>query len=146
MSNLTRWEPMHDMVTMRDFVDRFFNEPFFSRRSLLDRFDAPAMDMYETENEIVVKAALPGVKSDDIQISVTGDVLSIRGEVKKDEEVKNADYQMRERSYGAFSRSIPLPTPIVADRAKAEFENGVLTLTLPKAEEVRPKTIAVKAK
>lgn len=146
MSNLTRWEPMRDMVTMRDFVDRFFNEPFFSRRSLLDRFDAPAMDMYETENEIVVKAALPGVKSDDIQISVTGDVLSIRGEVKKDEEVKNADYQMRERSYGAFSRSIPLPTPIVADRAKAEFENGVLTLTLPKAEEVRPKTIAVKAK
>ncbi len=146
MSNLTRWEPMRDMVTMRDFVDRFFNEPFFSRRSLLEGFNSPALDMYETENEVVVKAALPGVKPDDIQISVTGDVLTIRGEVKKDEEVKNANYQMRERSYGAFSRSIPLPTSIVADRAKAEFESGILTLTLPKAEEVRQKTIAVKAK
>jgi HSP20 family protein len=93
-----------------------------------------------------VKATLPGVKADDIKISVTGDVLTIRGEVKHEEEVKNAAYHLRERSYGSFSRSIPLPTSVVADRAHAEFEDGVLTLRLPKAEEVRPKTIAVKAK
>jgi HSP20 family protein len=146
MSDMTIWEPMRDLMTMRDWMDNAMNEFWGRNRSLLRGYDALAVDMFQTENDVVVKATLPGVKADDIKISVTGDVLTIRGEVKHEEEVKNAAYHLRERSYGSFSRSIPLPTSVVADRAHAEFEDGVLTLRLPKAEEVRPKTIAVKAK
>jgi HSP20 family protein len=98
------------------------------------------------DDEVVVKATVPGVKPDDLHITITGDVLTIRGEVKQEEEVKEEAYHIRERRYGTFSRSLPLPVPVLTDKAKAEFENGILTLTLPKAEEVRPKTIEVKAK
>lgn len=89
---------------------------------------------------------MPGVKPEDIDITITGDTLTIKGEVKAEEKVEKANYIRRERRYGAFSRSLTLPTSVVAEKAKAEFENGVLTLTLPKAEEVKPKTIKVKAK
>ena len=104
------------------------------------------VDMYQTPEDIVVKATLPGVLPDDISITVSGDVLTIRGEVKTEEEKSGASYHIRERRYGTYSRSLPLPTSVAADKAKAEFENGVLTLTIPKAEEVKPKTITVKAK
>jgi HSP20 family protein len=77
---------------------------------------------------------------------VAGDVLTLRGEMKADEEVREASYHIRERRSGSFARSMPLPSPVQADKAKAEFENGVLTLTLPKADEMRPKTISVKSK
>jgi HSP20 family protein len=102
--------------------------------------------MIQTEDDVIVKATLPGVKPEDLQLSVTGEVLTLRGEIKQEEEVKDATYHLKERSYGSFSRSISLPAQVVADKAKAEFENGVLTLVLPKAEEVRPKSISVKVK
>lgn len=146
MSNLIRWEPMRDFLTMRDVIDRLFDDVFARQFGVIREFGYPAMDMYQTENEVVVKATLPGVKADDIQVSITGDVLTLRGEVKQDAEVKEANYHLKERSFGSFSRSVSLPVPVVADKAKAEFENGVLTLVLPKAEEVKPKTITVKAK
>jgi HSP20 family protein len=93
-----------------------------------------------------IKASLPGIKADDVQINVTGDVLTIKGEVKEKSETKEKDYHIREQRWGAFERSVMLPTSIVPDKAKAEFEDGVLTITLPKAEEVKPKVITVKAK
>jgi len=102
--------------------------------------------MYETDQEVVIKTSVPGVKPEDIDITVVGDTLTIKGETKAEEKVERANYIRQERRYGAFSRSLTLPTSIVAEKAKAEFENGVLTLTLPKAEEVKPKTIKVKAK
>jgi HSP20 family protein len=105
-----------------------------------------AVDMYETDEEVVVKTAAPGVKPEDIDVNITGDVLIIKGETKTEEKVEEASYIRQERRYGAFSRSLALPSTVVADKATAEFENGVLTLTLPKAEEVKPKTIKVKAK
>jgi HSP20 family protein len=105
-----------------------------------------AVDMYATDEEVVVKTAAPGVKPEDIDVNITGDVLIIRGETKAEEKVEEANCIRQERRYGAFSRSLALPSTVVADKATAEFENGVLTLTLPKAEEVRPKTIKVKAK
>jgi HSP20 family protein len=146
MANLVRFEPMREMVHMSDAMDRLF-ENFYGRGWRdMDLFEAPSVDMYQTENEIVVKASLPGMKADDIQISVVGDVLTLRGEVKADEEIKEASYHIRERRSGSFARSMPLPSAVQADKARAEFENGVLTLTLPKAEEMRPKTITVKAK
>jgi HSP20 family protein len=102
--------------------------------------------MYQTDDEIVVKGSLPGIKADDISITITGDALTIRGEVKEQQSKDEASYHLRERRFGSFSRTIPLPTVVVADKAKADFENGILTLTLPKAEELKPKTITVKAK
>jgi HSP20 family protein len=146
MANLVRFEPVRDMVHMSDAMDRLFENLYGRGWRDIDLFDAPSVDMYQTENEIVVKASLPGMKADDIQISVVGDVLTLRGEVKADQEIKEASYHIRERRSGSFARSMPLPSAVQADKAKAEFENGVLTLTLPKAEEMRPKTITVKAK
>ena len=144
---LMRWEPFRELITLREAMDRLFDEAFTRPLGLLEGWGSlPLVDMYQTDNEVVVKATLPGVKPEDLHITVTGDVLTIKGEVKGEEEVKNATYHLRERRYGTFARSIPLPVPVVADKAKAEFENGILTLTLPKAEEVRPKTITVKAK
>ncbi len=146
MSSLIRWEPFREVIRMRDIMDRLVDEAFTRPLGSLALYDVPAVDMYQTDDEVIVKATLPGVSPNDINISVTGDVLTIRGEVKEEKEVKEANYHLRERRFGSFSRSLPLPTAVVADKAKAEFENGVLTLTLPKAEEVKPKTITVKAK
>ncbi len=147
MSNLTRWEPVREMMTLREAMDRLFDDAFTRPLSLRDSgWSAPAVDMYQTDDEVVVKAALPGFKANDVQINVTGDLLTIRGESKHEEEQKDKAWHIREQRWGTFERSIALPTSVVSDRADANFENGILTITLPKAEEVKPKTITVKAK
>jgi HSP20 family protein len=146
MSNLTRWEPVREMMTLREAMDRLFDDAFTRPLSLRDGWSAPAIDMYQTDNDVVVRAALPGFKADDVQINVTGDVLTIRGEIKHEEEQQEKSWHIREHRWGSFERSISLPTDVVSDRAQADFDNGILTITLPKAEEVKPKTITVKAK
>lgn len=146
MSNLIRWEPAREMMSLRDAMDRLFDDAFTRPLSVRDGWSAPAVDMYQTDDEIVVKAALPGIKSDEVQINITGEVLTLKGEVKQNEEKKEKAWHIREQRYGSFERSVVLPTDVVADKAKAEFENGILTVTLPKADEVKPRTITVKAK
>ncbi|HLO27756.1 MAG TPA: Hsp20/alpha crystallin family protein [Anaerolineales bacterium] len=147
MSNLTRWEPVREMMTLREAMDRLFDDAFTRPINLRDGgLSAPAIDMYQTDDEVVVKAALPGFKADDVQINVTGEVLTIRGELKHEEEKKDKAWHIREQRWGSFERSVTLPTDVVADKANADFANGILTITLPKAEEVKPKTITVKAK
>jgi HSP20 family protein len=150
MSNLTRWEPTRDTMTLREAMDRLFDDAFTRPFSIMrdggSNWSSPAIDMYQTDNEVVVKAALPGIKSDEVQINVTGDILTLRGETKQEEEKKDKSWHMREQRWGAFERSVRLPTTVVADQAKADFENGILTVTLPKSEKVKPKTITVKAK
>jgi len=147
MSNLIRWEPAREMMTLREAMDRLFDDAFTRPLSLGgSNLSVPAVDMYQTDNEVVVKAALPGIKADEVQINVTGEVLTLKGEVKQKEELKEKAYHIREQRWGMFERSIILPTDVVADKAKADFENGILTITLPKAEEAKPKTITVKAK
>ena len=146
MSNLIRWEPAREMMSLRDAMDRLFDDAFTRPLSIKDAWSVPAIDMYQTDDEIVVKAALPGIKSDEVQINITGEVLTLKGEVKQNEEKKEKAWHIREQRYGSFERSVVLPTDVVADKAKAEFENGILTITLPKAEEVKPKMITVKAK
>jgi len=146
MSNLTRWEPVREMMTLREAMDRLFDDAFTRPLSLRDGWSAPAIDMYQTDNDVVVRAALPGFKADDVQINVTGDVLTIRGEIKHQDEQQEKSWHIREHRWGSFERSISLPTDVVSDRAQADFDNGILTITLPKAEEVKPKTITVKAK
>ena len=152
MSNLIRWEPAREMMSLRDAMDRLFDDAFTRPLSIKDNWSVPAVDMYQTDDEIVVKAALPGIKADEVQINITGEVLTLKGEVKHEEEKtsspkeKEIAWHIREQRYGSFERSVVLPTDVVADKAKAEFENGILTITLPKADEVKPRTITVKAK
>jgi len=146
MSNLIRWEPAREMMSLRDAMDRLFDDAFTRPLSLKDAWSVPAIDMYQTDDEIVVKAALPGIKADEVQINITGEVLTLKGEVKHEEEKKEKAWHIREQRYGSFERSVVLPTDVVADKAKADFENGILTITLPKAEEVKPKVISIKAK
>ena len=147
MSNLTRWEPVREMMTLREAMDRLFDDAFTRPINLRDGgWSAPAIDMFQTDDEVVVRAALPGFKADEVQINVTGDVLTLRGEIKQQEEMKERAWHIREHRWGSFERSVSLPTEVTADKAVADFENGILTITLPKAEEVKPKTITVKAK
>ncbi|HEY5731040.1 MAG TPA: Hsp20/alpha crystallin family protein [Anaerolineales bacterium] len=146
MSNLIRWEPAREMMSLRDAMDRLFDDAFTRPLSIRDGWSVPAIDMYQTDDEIVVKASLPGIKADEVQINVTGEVLTLKGEVRHDKESKEKAWHIREQRFGSFERSVALPTDVVADKAKAEFENGILTITLPKADEVKPRTITVKAK
>ena len=146
MSNLIRWEPAREMMTLREAMDHLFDDAFTRPLTLRDGWSAPAIDMYQTDDEIIVKASLPGVKADEVQINISGEVLTIKGETKQMEEKKEKAWHMREQHWGAFERAVALPTKVVSDKAKAEFENGILTVTLPKAEEVKPKIINIKAK
>jgi HSP20 family protein len=138
------------MMTLREAMDRLFDDaftrPFSLTREGGSTWSSPAIDMYQTDDEVVVKAALPGFKPDEVQINVTGDILTIKGEVKHEEEKKDKSWHIREQRWGSFERSVRLPTGVISDRAKADFDNGILTISLPKSEEVRPKTITVKAK
>ena len=146
MSNLIRWEPAREMMTLREAMDHLFDDAFTRPLSIRDGWSVPAIDMYQTDDEIVVKASLPGVKADEVQINISGEVLTLKGETKHEEEKKDKAWHIREQRWGAFERSVVLPTDVVADKAKADFENGILTITLPKAEEVKPKVISIKAK
>ena len=101
------------------------------------------LDIAETEDEFIVKASLPGVRPEDVHITAHGDTLTIRGEMKAEEEKKGEHYHLRELRQGHFQRTVTLSTPISADKAQAQFENGVLTLKLPKAEESKPKEIKI---
>jgi HSP20 family protein len=146
MRSMIRFEPVRECVGMQDMVDRLLDEGFPRPilPALWDTASIPTMDLYQTEDCITVKMGLPGVQPEDIQISVTNGVLSIRGEVKEEKEDKEKTYHLRERRYGSFSRSVTLPNNVSVDKSDAVFENGVLTLTLPKAEEAKAKTINIK--
>jgi len=149
MSQLTRWEPFRDLISLREAMDRLLQDSVVRPRSgeLVPRMaGALSVDMYETDEAVKVKTAIPGIDPGDINISITGDTLTIKGETRADEEVEEENYVCRERRYGAFSRSLTVPVPIKPGEAEAEFKDGILTLTLPKAEEVKPKAIEVKAR
>ena len=105
---------------------------------------APSMDVTETENSLIVKAEVPGLAKNDIEVAVTGDTLTISGEKKDERKQTKGNYRMVERRYGSFRRSVTLPPGVDADKTQAEFKNGVLTITAPKTEETRPKKIAVR--
>jgi HSP20 family protein len=148
MSNLTRWEPVREMMTLREAMDRLFDDAFTHPVGWAGNggSSVPAIDLYQNDNEVVVKAALPGIKAEQVQLSIHGDVLTLRGEVKQETDQKEKTYHIHEQRFGSFERSVSLPTDVQADKAQADFENGILTVTLPKAETVKPKTISIKAK
>lgn len=142
---ITPWRPFRELEEWERRFDDVFGRPLW-RLPVEDRNWMPAVDVFEKEDKFVVKAELPGIKEEDIHVSVVGDALSIKGEKKTETEVKEQDYYRSERSYGSFYRSIPIPSNVDADKIKASFEDGVLEVGLPKSAKVSPKKIAVSAK
>lgn len=147
MTSITRWDPYRELATMRQVLDRFFEDDFARFPSLWERRPEAmslALDVAEREDAFVVKASVPGVAPEDVEVTLTDNVLTIKGEMKADKEINEENYHLRERRFGAFVRSVTLPTAVAAEKIEAVNENGVLTLTLPKAEAVKPKKIEVK--
>ncbi len=143
---LTRWDPFQEMLNLRDTVDRLFDTTMGLRGSAQGPMSwGLALDVAEDNDEFIVKASIPGIDPDDLDITFTENTLTIKGEIKQDREVEEARYHLRERRYGSFSRSITLGSKVKSEDIKATYESGVLTLRLPKAEEVKPKRIAIKA-
>jgi HSP20 family protein len=143
MTSIMRWDPFAELASFREAMNRLF-EDVFSRRSLASELTtetvwAPAIDMYETDEEVVVKAMLPGLKKDDLEVTFSDDVLTIKGETKRETETKKRNYYHKELAYGQFARSIALPVTVKPEQAKAEFKDGILEIHIPKAEEAKPK-------
>jgi len=139
------WDPFSDAVSLRDAMNSLLQESFVRPTGVAAPSSSLGMplDLSETENEFVAKATLPGIKPENVQITVRGDTLTIRGESKAEEERKGEQWHLRERRFGSFQRSVALPTPVDPDAAQAHFEHGVLTLTLPKSESAKPRQIKV---
>jgi len=153
--SLVRWNPARELATwpsdlfgiqreMNRMFDGFFRGTRDEEASLMSW--TPAVDIAEHENEYVVNVELPGVNKDDVKITLESNILTIRGEKKEEKEAKKENYHRIERSYGAFQRSFNLPTTVKSDKIDAVYNNGVLSISLPKAEEAKPKRIEVKVK
>ena len=144
MTTIARLEPFRGLSTLQDQFNRLFNEQFRnpSEESALTSW-APAVDIYETPNELVVKADLPDVNEKDIDVRVENNLLTIRGERKFEKSVSEENFLRVERTYGSFSRSFSLPNTVNAEKIGAEYKNGVLTVTLPKREESKPRQVKV---
>jgi HSP20 family protein len=148
MTKLIRWQPVNDMLSLREAMDRLFEDSWVSNRAwgnLPGAWSEPTLDVYETPETVVVKAVVPGIKPDDVDITIKGNYLAISGESKEESETKDKNYLRRESRIGTFSRMVELPAGLQNDKADAKFEDGILTITFPKAEEVKPKKIQVKA-
>lgn len=143
---LSRWEPFRDLVSLRTDFDRLFNTFFDNMPTETERLWAPAVDIEEHNGNLMVRAELPGMKKEDITVSVRDNVLHLSGERKFEKETKDKSYHRVERCFGKFSRSIELPATVEADKVKAVYKDGVLNITLPKPEELKPKKIDVEVK
>jgi HSP20 family protein len=149
---VTPWRPFSGLSRMERDMERMFGS-FFGRRLLDFRLPErireigvrePAIEVYEEKNDIVVKAEVPGMKKEEIEVNITENLLTIKGEKKKEEEIKKKDYYYSERSYGSFERSIEIPHAVHSDKARASFKDGVLEIRLPKTEEAKRKEVKLK--
>ena len=144
MSSIIRWDPFRNVSTLQEQVNRLFDSAFSCRsnESALTTW-APAVDIYETENELILKADIPEINEKDLDIRVENNMLTIRGERKFEHEVKEDNYLRVERAYGSFSRSFSLPNTVNSEAIKAEYKNGVLKVEMPKRAESKPKQVKV---
>jgi len=143
--SLIRWDPFDDLASLRESMDKLFEE-FFTRRP--DRGRAPvvwqpAIEAYETDGDVVVRAELPGIDPKQVEISVTEDTLTVKGEARTEQEEKKRNYYRRELRYGSFVRSIALPSGVQGDKAAASYKNGILEIKVPKSERAKLKTVKV---
>ena len=145
--SLMRWRPRHDLFTVRNEMNRLFDNFFTGwpepRKGLLEGEWTPSIDVAETEDEITLTAELPGINQKEVDIAIADDVLTLKGEKKEENEVKEKNYHRIERSYGSFQRSVRLPTEVKTEEAKAAYKDGILTITIPKAEKTKPKQIKI---
>ena len=143
---LVRWEPLRDLMNFQERMNRLFDD-VYSRRGELSPIQkgdwSPAVDVFETKDAIELRAELPGLTASDVDIALENDVLTLSGERTMSKEVKEENYHRVERSYGCFTRSFALPRRIHKEKIKATFKDGVLHVTLPKAEEAKPKQIKI---
>lgn len=147
--SITRWDPFRDMIALREAMNRLFDESFVRpgtrwTETAGERACSLLIDVYATDEELVVTVAVPGVDPDAVDVTIEGDTLTIKGEMKGP--LDNVDYLVQERTYGRFNRSLRLNIPVEADKAEATFDSGVLTLVIPKQEEIKPRTIKVKSR
>jgi HSP20 family protein len=143
---IIRWDPFRDLVTLREKMNRLFEETFTGRgekKDLVSGTWSPSVDIYETENALVLSAEVPGMKEDEIEIKIEDNTLILQGERKFEKETKEENYHRIERSYGSFYRSFTLPNSIDQDKIQAVHENGVLKITMPKKLELKPKTVKI---
>lgn len=147
MADLVRWNPFNELTTIRDEVNRLFADSF--ARVAGDGFIPayrnwqPAVDVAETDTDLIVTAELPGLSQDDIDVSILRDTLTISGKMNEEKETRNQNYLRRERRWGAFQRTITLPAPVNPEGATASFRNGLLEVRLPKTEDARPRPIRI---
>ncbi len=145
MFELAPWKPMNELSTLRKEMDKLW-EDFFGERDLLTRTEGwiPAVDVSETKDAIIVKAEVPGMEAKDIDVSLSGDMLVIKGEKKEEKEEKDENFHRIEMRRGSFQRAIRIPVPVESDKIEAKYEKGILKITLPKKEESKAKKIEVK--
>jgi HSP20 family protein len=138
-------DPFREVTDMQGQMNRLFDNLLGrpSPMAGIERMWAPAVDMYETRDELVITAELPGLNQKDIHLSITGDMLTIRGERQRAQDVSPDNYYRGERWWGKFERTLPLPIPVEAGKVKASYRDGVLTVTLPKADQIKPKEIKI---
>jgi HSP20 family protein len=144
-TTLERWEPLRNLGDIQGEMNRLFDS-FFGRPATVaagERVWAPLADMYESKDDLFVTFELPGIREKEVAVSITGDVLTVKGERKLERDLKDEGYHRLERVYGRFERSVPLPMPVQADKVKATYRDGVLEIRLPKVEEVKPKEIKI---
>jgi HSP20 family protein len=143
---ITRWRPFRSMVSIQDEMNKLFDD-FFGRPLVRTEWTegvwSPTVDVSEDKDNVIIKAEMPGVSKDDVRISVQDNVLTLKGEKKQEKEENDKNYHRIERSYGSFCRSFQLPTTVKTDKIKASYKGGVLSVTLPKTEEVKPKEIPI---
>jgi len=145
MTLIRRPSPLAELVSFQDAMERLFDERSFRPMWVAngERLAVPALDVYGTPEAVIAKVALPGVKPDEVDVTIGDGVVTISGAFTEEKETSEAGYVHKELSQGRFSRSFSLPTTVKADAAKAEFKDGLLTLTLPKTEEVKPTHVKV---
>jgi HSP20 family protein len=148
MSRIVRWDPFRDMVSMRSQMDRIMDEWLRASNNLESGENGNALrlalDVSENDSDFIVKASVPGIHPEDLDVSFNENMLTIKGELREEHTDENERFHLRERRFGQFVRSISLPVAVDADKIDAHYENGILTLTLPKAEETRPRKISVR--
>jgi HSP20 family protein len=144
-SAVWNWQPVEQLSTLREEINRLFDSPFgeLTRRMELFNGWSPTLDLYEDKDNLIVKAELPGLKREEIDISVHDGTLTISGERNYEEQKDDAETYRSERFFGRFHRTLTLPKPVESDQAKASYKDGILTVTLPKTEEAKPKQIQV---
>lgn len=142
---LSRWEPYRELMDPRDLFDRFFEAPFLRRGDLVAALKGvPALNMYDVNGSIAVDIALPGVKPEEVEVNIVGNTLTVKGEHKTDEEVKEGDYYRHEVHYGTMTRTFNLPTYVDTDKVEAKFEDGILKIMVPKMPQAQSKKIEIK--